>query len=493
MLTYSINNGTVTEATNLGTLNDILTALADNTTQSISPRDVRNAIFSLWNNAGLFKSTGVSSSNVEYIGLDHTQTGTQLKQKIFFGKRQVSGLDIMNDDLLNNDSDIFIYNNKGDLVSQDITRVSFLAGSQSSLFNLSPYIESTYVSDITPYIDFNISNETGNINIISADKYVSINGLLFPTVSEAATASNGYVLKYVNDGTQSYVKLLPPETLETNLIYSSGTVSIIGSPVMINGKDTNFSNSNPMMINVGGLVAGTTFSSVAVVDLLNSLLYPYVLPSVEVILSASSSSINSIYNNNTTDVYAELGNLSSLRYIYDIEKGSNNLTSVFTSPGGSQPPNLLRLSGTSSISAPGITSSTTIYTIGVTDGTQSVFATCSLTYVYPYFWGLTQGSIDFNTVGYFSQMNKIAKPKSDTTVTLSGDNVRIYFACPSSYGNITQIIDNETGWNFVSSFTKIYSGSLTSSSPVWTTNYDVYQYTAGGGTTTVNSSWTFKH
>jgi hypothetical protein len=260
----------------------------------------------------------------------------------------------------------------------------------------------------------------------------------------------------------------------------------------MNGKDVNFSNINPMLITVGGLSSGTTFSNVAVVDLLNSLLYPYVLPTGNMTLNASALA-DSIFNNNTNNVYAEVGGLITLNYVYNIQKGSNNLASIITSPGGTQPPNLLRLSGTSSISVPGITSSTTIYTIGFTDGTQSAFATSSLTYVYPYFWGLTQGTIDFNIVDAFSQMNKVTKTKSDTTVNLSGDEVRIYFACPSSYGDITQIIDGETGWNFISSFSKIYSGSLTSSSPFWSTNYDVYQYTAGGGITTVNSSWTFKH
>jgi hypothetical protein len=492
MLTYSINTGTVTESTNLGTLNDILSSISDNAQKAITPRDLRNVAFTLWNNAGLFKTTGVSSSNVEYIGMDYTQTGLQLKQKTFFGKRQVGGLDIMNDDLLNSNTDIFIYNNKSDLVSQDITRMTFLSGSQSSLFTTSPYIESLYVTDVVPYIDFNINNDSGNINITSADKHVNINGLLFPTVLESASASNGYLLKYLNDGTQSYIKLLPSETLETNLIYSSATVSIIGNPITMNGKDVNFSNINPMLITVGGLSSGTTFSNVAVVDLLNSLLYPYVLPTGNMTLNASALA-DSIFNNNTNNVYAEVGGLITLNYVYNIQKGSNNLASIITSPGGTQPPNLLRLSGTSSISVPGITSSTTIYTIGFTDGTQSAFATSSLTYVYPYFWGLTQGTIDFNIVDAFSQMNKVTKTKSDTTVNLSGDEVRIYFACPSSYGDITQIIDGETGWNFISSFSKIYSGSLTSSSPFWSTNYDVYQYTAGGGITTVNSSWTFKH
>lgn len=491
MLTYSINNGTVTESSNLGTIDEILNSLADNTTQSISPRDIRNAIFSLWNNAGLFKTTGISASSINYIGFDYTQTGIDLKQKLYIGKRRVSGSDIMTDDLLNNDTDIFFYNNKDDISSQNITKISFLSGTDSNLFNVAPYIESSYISSTSSYIDFNLKNNSGNINITSENKRVSINGLLFPTVAEGASASNGYILKYFNDGTQSYIKLLPSETIETNLIYSIGTVSISGSIVTINGKDVNFSNSNPMLINVGGLNIGTTFSNVAVVDLLESLLYPYVSPHGSMILSASSSYVNSTYNNLTSDIYAEVGSLSTLSYIYNIEEGSNDILSILVSPGGTQPPTLSRFFGTSSISVPATPSN--IYTITFTDGTQSVSATSSLTYVYPYFWGLTQGTIDFNSFGYFSQMNKITKPKSDTTINLYGDNVGIYFAFPTIYGDINKIIDNDTGWNFTSSFTKIYSGSLTSSSPYWSTNYDVYQYSSGGGKTTVNSSWTFKH
>jgi hypothetical protein len=81
----------------------------------------------------------------------------------------------------------------------------------------------------------------------------------------------------------------------------------------------------------------------------------------------------------------------------------------------------------------------------------------------------------------------------DISQTLVGDNCYIYFLYPSSYGNLTAIVDENTGWNFISSFTKIYNGiSLTSSSPSWSTNYNVYSYTSGYGRTTVNGTWTFK-
>ena len=224
-----------------------------------------------------------------------------------------------------------------------------------SLYEKSPYFESTYVSSGTPYVDFNIKNEDGNINIIRENKSVSINGLILPTISEGLSASNGDILTFINDGTQSYLKLQTPGFFETDVIYSSGTVSIIGSAVLINGENVNFSNSNPMLINVGGLNIGTTFSNISTNSLLNALLYPYVSPTGSMAFNAVSSVSNSLYGNGTNDVYAEFGSISTLNYSYNLQSGSLPIVSV-VSPGGTQPPLTSRLVGTSSISVP--TSST---------------------------------------------------------------------------------------------------------------------------------------
>jgi len=489
MLTYSINVGTPTETSSLENINDVLNQLPDNTSQLLSPKDVRDAVYTAWT-TNVFKPTTVTASSVEYVGLDSSETGINLKEKIYLGKRRLSGLDIMDDTLLNSDSDIFIFNTKSDSSSQDSTKVSVLAGDDATKYNLAPYFESSYISGSSS-IDFNIVNPNGNVNIYSSASNVSINGLIFPTRAESASASNGYVLKYLDNAGDIYLDWQPLGSANIDTIYSSATVSITGNPVLINGNNIEFTNSSPILSELGGISLGSTFSNVALVTLLNTLLYPYVDPVVSMILTATSSISYGVTGIGSRNVIAESGALSSVRYIYNITNKSIPITSVLASPGGSLPPTTTRLSGTSSISIP---SSTQLYTLTVSDGTGTVSSTASLTYVYPYFYGVTSNSINFGSNGVLSSLNKVISEKSDISVTLTGTSSHIYFLYPNSYGDLTSAIDNITGWNYISSFSKIHSGiSLTSSSPYWSASYSVYSYTAGSGVTTVNSMWTFKH
>ena len=135
------------------------------------------------------------------------------------------------------------------------------------------------------------------------------------------------------------------------------------------------------------------------------------------------------------------------------------------------------------------------YAIQVSDGINSPIATADVSFIYPFFWGVTTSNINFTATGATSLLNKLVKPKSDITLTLSGDRSHIYFMCPTLYGDLVEIIDESIGWNFISSFTKIHSSiSITNLSPFWSgALYDVYSYTSGSGLTTVDSEWTFKY
>lgn len=482
MLTYSINQGTVTESTNVGNINLALGELPDNTSQLISPKDARDAILTNWANI-VFKPTSISASNIEYIGIDSSPAGIALKEKIFLGKRNVSGSDVMNIDLLNSDTDIFIYNTKSDQFSQESTKISLLSGTNQSLYIVSPYLESLYSVGMTSsYIDLNIVNQTGSINLISENQNVTINGLIFPTATEISQASNGYVLKYSNIGGEYFLNLEPVGSINIDTIYSSGTVSITGSPVLINGNKLELTNSSPVPVTIGGIVAGSTFNNDPIVSVLNTLFYPYVPPTVSMYLNVPTGVSSS--------VYVEYNSITQLSYNYNIVKKSLPITAILSNPGGDNFPTPSRLVGSSNISSP---ISSTIYSLVVTDGTQSVTATASLQYIYPCFYSVSANSIDFSQAGVLSSLNKLTFPKQDINVSLVGDNSYVYFLYPSYYGNLTAIVDSITGWNFLSSFTKIYSGApLTNISPSWSTTYNIYSYTSGYGKTTVNSVWTFK-
>jgi hypothetical protein len=491
MVTYSINNGTVTETSSLANLNDVLNQLPNNTSHLVSPRDVRDAIYTTWTN-NVFKPTTITASVVGYIGFDSSVTGLTIRQKIFLGKRNLLGQDILNNSLLTSDTDIFVYNTKVDSSSQDSTKIRFLAGASSSFHSTSPYLQSLYVVGATSnFIDFNLKNESGNINISSSNKSVSINGLLFPTESQNFSSPDGYVLKKIQVGSQSTLQWNDIGTLPINALTSSGTVSITGSPVLINGNPIVYTNPTPTLASLGGVSIGETFSNVALVTMLNKLLYPYFAASASIILIPTVTIASGVTGSSTREVIVEPSNLSALSYVYNITNRSYPITSILSSPVGSLPPLTTRLFGTSSISVP---LSSQVYQIQVTDGTQSTTATASLTFTYPYFWGVTTSSINFNNTGTLPLVNKLMKSKSNTDVLLVGSQSYIYFLYPSVYGDLTKIIDTDTGFNYISSFTKIHNAiTMTSSSPAWSTSYNIYSYTSGSGKTTVNSIWSFKY
>ncbi len=180
------------EADQLTDLYTILTKLPNNTANLIKPKDIRDGVFTLWQNI-IYKPTLVTGSTVSYLGLDDAT----LKTKFYFGKKELAGSQIMSTVLLANDSDFFFFNNKSDsnLSLQD-TKISFLAGSTASDYALAPYIQARKITSPSR-IDLEIINPStdGVITIGTAtNSVVSILGANFPSI---ASASVGNALVYL--------------------------------------------------------------------------------------------------------------------------------------------------------------------------------------------------------------------------------------------------------------------------------------------------------
>jgi hypothetical protein len=151
MSTYSIGQPPV-DAVKLQDFQAVLNLLPDNTQKLIAPKDVRDSLFTTWENIA-FKPTKVASSSVEYIGIDQDD----LKEKIFIGKRQVEGLDIMNPSLLGSDVDVFFYNTKSEPQGSYDTKIAIIAGTGG--FSFAPYLQSAVVtSDLGNYLNLEIIN-----------------------------------------------------------------------------------------------------------------------------------------------------------------------------------------------------------------------------------------------------------------------------------------------------------------------------------------------
>lgn len=506
MATYSYGTPP-TDATNLNDITAVLNQLPDNTSKQITPKDVRDAIFTTWENI-IFKPTGLTSGQ-GYIGLDSGINGLT-QSKVYFGKRRASGKDIMNPTLLGSNTDFFFFNNKGDTTTQN-TKISILSGTDSSLYQLAPYLESKIVNGLSfSYIDLNIINNStdsnglygGNINIgtdgvrgYTGGGNVSINGMVFPSYIEPsspeANAIDGYVLKYNSSGYLTWES----SAGAIDNITSSGTVSITGSPVLINNQQTNFlTDATPVVQAIGSIPVGYTFSNENIVEVVRKIIYPYLSPQVSMVLNATPSGTNpsSYTTSGTNNLIVEMGNVATFTYTYTMTKRSNNITSVTSV-------NLWDLPGvpiTSTVTStrvnnPGAADASTFgtktFTLIVNDGTSSASSSATLRKILPFFYGASTTVVNFGAFqSIVSSLTKNVKDKSDTTAPLSGNNVCIYFAYPSLHGTLSAILDNN-GFDVTSSFaTSVIS--INSPDGYWSLqNYRVYIYTGGGVSPTTTS------
>lgn len=191
MSTYSIFTASSYEATKFDNIVDVLTGLPDNSSNLITPRNVRNAVLSAYDNS-IFGETKVSTFTASYLGINNSL----LRLPILLGKKTLSSTEILDNALLSSDTDIFIYNAKSDTnPSLQNTKMSFLAGSNFNDFDFAPYIKATKISSPSR-IDLSIINPAtaGIINIGTSASILYLGDYEFPTLNGV---NSGNVLQYL--------------------------------------------------------------------------------------------------------------------------------------------------------------------------------------------------------------------------------------------------------------------------------------------------------
>lgn len=494
--TYSINIGTSTEADRLATIFDILNKLPDNIVKEINPHDLRDAVYSI-NETSIFKQTTGSSSSIEYVGISDDNT-SPIENTIYFGKRSILGSNIMSNTLLTSSqsADVYFFNTKSDynLSSQD-TKISILAGTDTSLYSKAPYINSRIATGMSSsnVIQLQIGNNSGNINLYSLNERVKINGLGLPKISETiASASNNSILIYDSVSKSMYWQL---NTLSTSNVGVTGsTSSILGNPVLVNGYDIELTDNRPIISSVGSIKPGMIFNNASIVDVVREMLYSYIPPTCSLTANPSIS---------------EKGNIGTPIIVgWSIHKRTDPILSALFSSGnviGYSSPAPINSPGSIIVQSPpyvlGISPATfsTTYTFvvkdsGISNGGVPSTATSSVSVrlVYPYFWGVN--SIDATNPSQVNAvigtLNKVVEDKSNKQAALSG-NGYIYFIYPVSsggatYGYLSSIIDDMGATVSPSSYTySIYSGpGITSPSSYWSNvSYYVYKIGSASGST----------
>ena len=532
--TYSINIGTEYEASRLPDILSVLKNIPDNTHKLISPKDVRDAFLSTWANSPIKQTT--TTTGIEYIGIDSGNPANRdIKQKIFLGKRNFGGGDILNSSLLSNqNNDIYIFNTKPDSVTQSNTRIAILSGTISSLYTQAPYIESN--SDGSKF-DFEFRNPSlsnGSINIYSSTGRVSINGITFPTAAESsASASNGKVLRYYGTYPNGSLRWDNTNVSIANIGSPGTPTNLYGSTVSVNGYPLEFINDGVVNTKVGGIPIGSSFSSNSffngstyqnwpIVEVLRNLLYPYTPPIINLI-ATNNSSLNSFAEVGTT-VSVTLGYDMSIYPRTDNEYISDYyITSYEPSPIGTTlyPKNTPYCGLSFSTQLPGTTFSgsvnlikyretygTVSFAFNVTDVpgiTASSYpfgfshsATASFSYVYPVFYGFTSSIIDTNNSSFSNgvkTITKLLKPYPGLSNSISfntnGDGY-FYFCYPTAYFSDVKTIKDPNG--FI-----LYNGDLSLSTFTYSTksngnyiNPTTYTIWRTTGTCSYSQSGTFE-
>jgi hypothetical protein len=467
--TYSISTGTTQEALSKTSIEGVLSQLPDNTAKLITPRDVRDAIFSTWESS-VIRYTKVNS--IDYIGIDRTDVKDK---KIFFGKKQISGSNIMSNALLGSDTDIFLYNTKSDSAVTQNFKISFLAGTQASLYVEAPYLSSKYITSVNPHLSLELVNPAtyGTINFQSgASASLTLNNLNFPstqyvnsitTMSASQSDANSLFLAVRSGGN---IELLTYQSAGNTLGSPGFTTSINGSPVLVNGYDLEFTDLNPTVTSLGGVQIGSTFSNVPLSEMIRQILYPYLPPlsTIQFNSITSPTGIN-IGLNNAVERHHNLNTI--VNFTYTLTKRTNNIIQtniqILNSNGSVSAPTGQTLSGIGLQTLTVTTSATIIpanisvitgfnpFTFSVipSDGTQSFTASNTLNFVYPYFYGFSDFNSNDNStinINVLADMTKRIDIKTNQTLPISGNNEFLYFMYPSIYGTLSTILD---GNNFV--------------------------------------------
>jgi len=303
--TYSINLDSSVESTRKVDIFSVLQSIPNNTQKLIRPRDIRDAFLSTWSNSP-FKITKISGSDKEYIGLDSGDPNNRdIKNKIFIGKRNFGGNDVMTESTLSSDTDIFLYNTKPDLDIDQSTKISILSGTDSSNFINSPFIK---VSNTGSIYDMSIENPSGgDINITSSTGRVFINGLALPTVEEnSASLNNSFILTYTGEYPFGRAEWRDPAEFSPTLTSIGNTGSetnIYGSPINVNGFSLEFVDDRFVPEDIGGIEQGFSFSTNSfngqdwpLSEVIRKIVYPYVPPKLEI------ESTNILTNNKFGDI-----------------------------------------------------------------------------------------------------------------------------------------------------------------------------------------------
>lgn len=498
------------ETEKLETLGSVINQLPDNTNNEIDPQDVRDAIFTTWENI-IFKPTTINTSSVEYIGIDQDW----IREKILFGPKKRPDLtNVLDNNLLSNDvGDIFFYNSKTSSTPTDLsTKLVFLAGTMSYWDGLdvkAPFIESKVVDNgIYDYsLDLDIINNSsfndgtsptfsGHINIKSNYGSVYINNLRMPTYNQNLSGTTGQVLSLRKAGTSP------------NYLYFAEWKDPTASTAP---PTVYFTDLNEVPQTIGGIQKGSTFSNVLIEDMMRRLLYPYIAPVINLTINNVLEFNNSVVPTQSFVVSVQNQSTYSATFNGTIPGTTINPT-TFTIPVGQTVVNNGTFSLNNNIRFIGGTDpsyKTASFTVSVTDTRpNTVTYSFVMNSVLPFYYGTSNASYTnflINTIlgrTYSTYFDNLLTPflsepvltqssiynKTVPLSTPGGSGKYIYFGYPSDLPPLAEIRDSN-GFEVTSNFKTYSISGINSPNSRWSNRtYNFYIYVGPAGISPTTST-----
>lgn len=422
MITYSINYSSTTKAitqdiieSDKVNLSNVLNLLPDNMSYSIEPIHIRSVIATL-NEHNIIRDCG------SYIAVNNSNpdiTNSDVNDKILLGKRAFNSNDIMSNELLSSDTDIFLYNTKSDKKNNDDTIITLIT---STISTDDVYMKSS-MYDGASALSLDFINKNHN-TYLSADR-VKINAL---TVSfTSSDMANGNVMTYKDNN----ITLKNP-IVSGDVDYKD--VKIYGKNVYLNGYPLEFSDNRPCMFKHGAINYGDTFDKMPLSELLRRIIYTNVTAKLTL-------TIESPYSNG----FIEVNTQPTVIFEYVIIRGAYNFQSATMTM---MTDSFIDLSNVTTTMVKGTSKAiivsgkkTNLYKMTVRDIKNSeVSATASLTTVYPIYYGLSTTDITNSLTLRNANLNKLLYNNSTFNVQCSGSGY-LYVLLDNDYTNLNSVYD----------------------------------------------------
>ena len=254
-----------------------------------------------------------------------------------------------------------------------------------------------------------------------------------------------------------------PKTIAAQVIESSTKMFLTDTDKAKYDANTSYTNATPIVEPIGGIEAGDTFDDVAMSDLMDQLLYPYVKPEITGTASVASRVVEKGVTTSVTYVDAVVVKKSDA--ITKVEL-FNNATSVEAKTESVEAGGTFRFSQTISIS------DTSTLKVKATDETGVVVEAeaATYTYVYPMYNGTCAAGATLTSADIVA-MTKHVVEKGNESFTFNLADTCAVIAYPASYGDLVAIRD-DNGFNNIANFTK--SVIAVTGTDATSQNYNVY-------------------